>query len=432
MNVAPAPTAGYIARFWSPLAATWIMIAVEGPFVAAFIARLPDAKINLAAYGVALSIAIVAESPVMMITSAITALGRDSESYRRLRLFSNGLSAFSTLPLCLLLIPTVFDALVHGLLNLPSDVATLTYGALWIYLPWAAAIGYRRLIQGVMIRAGKTRQIAAGTIFRLASMAGTTILLFTFTDLPGTWVGSTGLVAGVVIEAFVARWMGRGAVRRILATPPPASTAAAPLSYSGILSFYYPLALTTVIGLAAHPLVTFFMGRAQAPVESLAVLPVLMALSFMFRSLGISYQEAAIALLGNNLENRRVVGRFAVWLGLACSLGLALFAFTPLFGFWFESVSGLTPELAAYARVPAMLLVPLPGLGVWLSYQRGVKVLTRQTKAITVGSVVEVLGIAAIFVVAGWGLDLVGVTAAAIAFLVGRILSNLYLQRSIV
>ena len=431
MNVAPAPTAGYIARFWSPLAATWVMIALEGPVVAAFIARLPNPKINLAAYGVALSIAIVVESPVMMITSAMTALGRDSESYKRLRLFSHGLNAFATLPLCVLLIPAVFDALVHGLLRLPSDVAGLTYGALWIFLPWTAAIGYRRLIQGVMIRAGKTRQVAAGTIFRLASMAGTALLLFTFSDLPGTWVGSASLVAGVVTEAFAARWMGRGAVRQMLATPPPASTAAASLSYSGILSFYYPLALTTVIGLAAHPMVTFFMGRSQAPVESLAVLPVLMALSFMFRSIGISYQEGAIALLGNDLENRRVVGRFALWLGLACSLGLALFAFTPLFGFWFESVSGLTPELAAYARVPAMFLVPLPGLGVWLSYQRATMVLTRRTRAITVGSILEVLGIAAIFAVAGWGLDLVGVTAAAIAFLVGRLVSNLYLQRSI-
>ena len=429
MNVAPAHTAGYITRFWSPLAATWIMMSLEGPVLAATIARLPDPKINLAAYGVAFSIAILIEAPVMMIMSAATALVRDSDSYKRLRLFSHGLNAFATLLLCLLLVPAVFDPLVTGLLRLPREVADLTYGALWIFLPWPTAIGYRRFIHGVMIRAGNTRQVAAGTVFRLVAMAGTAVGLFTFSDLPGAWVGPASLTVGVCVEAVVARWMGAGAIRRVLATRGPSAGAAGSLSFPGIVTFYYPLALTSVIGLATHPMLTFFMGRAQAPLESLAVFPVIHALSFMFRAVGISYQEAAIALLGNDLEHRRAVGRFATGLGVVCSAGLALFAFTPIFGFWFETVSGLTPELAAYARVPAMILVPLPALSVWLSYQRAVKVLTRQTKAITVATILEVTGIAIIFAAVGWGLDFVGATAAVLAFLGGRIISNLYLQR---
>ena len=188
MNLPPAPTAGYIARFWSPLAATWIMMSLEGPLPAALIARLP----------------------------------------------------------------------------------------------------------------GATRRVAAGTLCRLGAMTGTALVLFLFSDLPG--------------------------------------------------------------------------------------------------------------------------------LALACALGQALFAFDPLFGYWFETVSGLTPELAAYAAVPVLLLVPLPALSVWLSYQRSVNVLRRRTRPITVATILEIAGIAVIFAVAGWGLDLVGVTAASIAFLGGRLLSNLYLE----
>jgi hypothetical protein len=41
--------------FWMPLAATWLMMSVEGPFLAAVIARLAEPKYNLAAYGVAFS-----------------------------------------------------------------------------------------------------------------------------------------------------------------------------------------------------------------------------------------------------------------------------------------------------------------------------------------------------------------------------------------
>ena len=45
-----------ILVFWMPLAGTWLMMAVEGPFLAAVIARLPDAAPNLAAYGVAVCV----------------------------------------------------------------------------------------------------------------------------------------------------------------------------------------------------------------------------------------------------------------------------------------------------------------------------------------------------------------------------------------
>ena len=44
-----------IFRLWVPLAATWLMMSVEGTFLAAVIARLDEPTFNLAAYGVAFS-----------------------------------------------------------------------------------------------------------------------------------------------------------------------------------------------------------------------------------------------------------------------------------------------------------------------------------------------------------------------------------------
>ena len=63
-----------VLSFWTPLAATWLMMAAEGPFLAAVIARLPEPKHNLAAYGIAFSIALLMEAPVIMIMGATTAL----------------------------------------------------------------------------------------------------------------------------------------------------------------------------------------------------------------------------------------------------------------------------------------------------------------------------------------------------------------------
>ena len=88
-----ALTQGRIFRFWLPLAATWLMMAVEGPFLAAVIARLAEPVYNLAAYGVAFSLALVVEAPVIMLMSAATALARNRLSYVRLRTFTHLLNA---------------------------------------------------------------------------------------------------------------------------------------------------------------------------------------------------------------------------------------------------------------------------------------------------------------------------------------------------
>ena len=402
-------------------------MAFEGPFLAAIIARLPDPLYNLAAHGVAVAFAILVEAPVIMIMTASTALVTDASSFRKLRNYTYALNAAITGAMLVVVTPAVFRWFFQGIIGLPDDVARLTYGALLILLPWPAAIGYRRFFQGLLIRAGLTRLVAYGTLVRLAVMTSTAAVLFGVLALPGAYVGAAALSAGVCFEAVASRLMARRTVRKLIGTQDKNAPAAERLDYRRITHFYYPLALTSIVGLAVHPMLTFFMGRARFPLESLAVFPVVHALSFVFRALGLSYQEVAIALMGKDFEHYDELRRFAFGLGIAASAALALIAFTPLAGFWFETVSGLSPELASFAIVPARILAPFPALSVLLSFQRGVLVQGRHTGPITGATVVEVAGIAIAFVAFSNGLDLVGVTAAMIAFVVGRTASNAYL-----
>jgi len=371
--------------------------------------------------------AILVEAPVIMIMTASTALVTDASSFRKLRNYTYGLNAAITGAMLVVVTPAVFRWFFRGVIGLPDDVARLTYGALLILLPWPAAIGYRRFFQGLLIRAGLTRLVAYGTLVRLAVMTSTTVVLFVVFALPGAYVGAAALSAGVCFDAVASRLMARRTVRKLLGTHDKNAPPAERLNYRRITHFYYPLALTSIVGLAVHPMLTFFMGRARFPLESLAVFPVVHALSFVFRALGLSYQEVAIALMGKDFEHYDELRRFAFGLGIAASAALALIAFTPLAGFWFETVSGLSPELASFAIVPARILAPFPALSVLLSFQRGVLVHGRRTGPITGATVVEVAGIAIAFVAFSNGLDLVGVTAAMIAFVVGRTASNAYL-----
>ena len=448
-----------IFAFWGPLAATWLMMAAEGPYLAAVVARLPDPTLGLAAYGVAIAMAVLIEAPVIMLLSASTALVEDAVSYRRLRTFAHGLNAFSTLLLLLVLVPSVHRGLMIGALGLPEDLARLTYGALWCFLPWPAAIGYRRFWQGVLIRSGRTRLVAGGTVVRLVAMSAAAIALAVSTDLPGASVGASALSCGVVVEAAVSRWMARDAIGALLgpsnrgaltvarpsvssdphdiaeigrvgvstADPDAGPAEGAELRFSDIARFYVPLALTSLIGIGIQPMLTFFMGRAASPVESLAVFPVVHSLGFIFRSVGLSFQDAVIALVGRRDEGYAEIRRFAIGLGAGLSGILALIAFTPLSHIWFVHVSGLSPGLAAFAIPAARVLTPVPFLGVILSLQRGTLIRNRTTGPIIVATAAEIAAVAAVFVVVGWGLGWVGATAAFTGFLFGRLAANLYL-----
>jgi hypothetical protein len=403
------------------------MMAAEGPFLAAMIARMPGPEFNLGAYGVAFALAILIEAPVIMLMSAATSLVKDRISYLKLRNFSRGLILATTLLLLIVLVPGVYRWLTETLLQLPSEIADLTYGALWFFLPWPSAIGYRRFLQGVLIRAGKTRLVAMGTLIRFLAMTVAALLGYLLLDIPGAWVGGLALGTGVTVEAIAARFMAAETVRDLLAEEGKSAYTGRTVTYRAIATFYLPLALTSLIGLTIQPLLTFFMGRSVSPVESLAIYPVVHSLSFFFRSVGFAYQDAAIALIGERFEHYRELRRFCFTLGAVTTAGLALVAFTPLFQLWFTVLSGLTPELTSFALIPARIIVPLPFLSVLLSFQRAILVEGRRTQHITWASVIEVTTVAVLFLTLGFGFEVVGATAAFTAFLGGRLLSTVYL-----
>ena len=413
-----------ILVFWMPLAGTWLMMAVEGPFLAAVIARLPDAAPNLAAYGVAFAFAIIVESPVIMLMSASTALVNNRDSYLVFRRFTIALSALMTGVMLIIVMPPVFDTLASWL-NLPVAVASLTHQALILMLPWPGAIGYRRLLQGLLIRHDMTRRVAYGTVVRLVTMCATAFFAAWWLSISGALVGALALSVAVVAEALAVRRMSRRAIRALMDRK---KTEGQRLTLSNVVKFYVPLALSSFMAMGVQPMVTFFMGQSRMALESLAVLPVLNGLTFLFRSLGLSFQDASIALLGDHMEQYRPLRNVACTLAIVTSVCLAVIAYSPLSFLWFYDVSGLSIGLTEFAIPPLQILVLLPALSVLLSFQRALLVNARTTKVITSATAIEVAGIAMVLWIAIHYFNAVGVMAAVTAIVLGRICANILLM----
>ena len=249
-------------------------------------------------------------------------------------------------------------------------------------------------------------------------MSGSAVILYFFLQLNGALVGAAALSIAVTMEALASRFMAR-----------KLTDDKSTLSYPNILHFYYPLALTSLLGLGVQPLVTFFMGHSRMALESLAVFPVVHSLVFIFRGVGLSFQEVGIALMGKSDENYKLLRNFAAMLGSGLVLLLSLIAFTPLSEVWYQQLSGLSPELSQFAILPTQILALMPGLTVLLSFQRAVLVVHKHNAPITVATGLEVLVIVGLLFVSINYFDMIGITAAALALITGRLLANSYLLK---
>jgi Na+-driven multidrug efflux pump len=413
-----------IFMFWGPLALTWVMMALEQPFLIAFIARLSDAKFNLAAFGIAGSFAMLVEAPIIMLLSASTALVSGQNSYRKLKKFTDVLNASITGIHLIILIPAVFKFIIIDIMEVPDNVASLAYTALVIFIPWSASIGYRRFYQGLLIRKGFTRLVTYGTLVRFSVIAIVGLILF-LAGFPGAYVGAAAMSAAVLLEAIATRIMVSETLKEVLAREDPENSN---LSMRDVTRFYSPLAMTSVLSMGVHPFVTFFLSRSILAVESLAVLPVVGSLVFIFRSMGLSYQEVNIALLGRGKHNFDMLKSFAINLGIVVTVLITVLAFTPLADLWFINVSGLTKELADLSYLPLKIMILLPALTLIMSFQRSTLVLGGKTGPISVSTAIELAVIVLVLFICTGVFNMIGVVAAAISFVAGRVISTLYLM----
>ena len=413
-----------ILKFWIPLAATWLMMSFEGPYLSALIARLPEPKFNLAAYGIAFSLALIFEAPVIMMMSASTSLVKDYHSFRQLKKFNYLLIFFLTSLIILFVVPPVFYFVTENLIGLPDNVAHLTHIAVLILIPWPASIGFRRFYQGILISNGHTRLVAYGTVIRLLSMSLTAFILFKVSNVPGVIVGAASLTTAVLCEAIASKIMTLGIIKKIKSRPDIDENI---LSQKEIFIFYYPLALTSLLTLGIQPFVTFFIGQSRMAIESFAVMPVVTSLVFIFRALGLSYQEVVIALSGEKFEGFEQLKKFAVKLAIIAAGILMIIAFSPLAELWFSEVSGLSDSLTEFAKLPLMIMSFFPAFTVLISFQRAVLVKAKETKQITYGTAIEFIGIIIVVSVCIKYFSLIGAVAATVSFVIGRMAACAYL-----
>lgn len=412
---------------WLPLAVSFELMMLEGPTVQAAMGRLPDSKLHLAAWGLTMALALLVESPVIMLLATTIALVQDESSYRTLRRFMLRLLVGCTFLTALVAFTPLFNFVAHTLMGQPAPIVAAARPALRMMLLWAAAIGLRRFYQGILVGHGRTRLVTLGTVVRLATAIGVSIALAASGRLPGVQVGAIALMTAVIAEAVVTSLCALPIVRREVVTRPPAS--GPQRTQAAIWKFHLPLAATTVLMLMAQPITTSALARLDAPRETLAVWPVAASVLLVMRGWGLALQEITVALW-KRPDARSALSRFSGIVGSITTLITALIACTPLLNLYLSHVVHLSGDLWPAMRRAIGLGCMLPlvtALGAWA---RGVLVAAGRTTRIYQGMGIN-LTMHVLMLLMGIGLHLPGIWVAVSAYTFAGIAELVFLFRQI-
>ncbi len=380
MKIIRASGLGSVFATWWPLALSWILMGAEMPALSAVVARLPDPEVHLAAYGgVVFPMALIIESPVIMLLAASTALSKDWQAYTRLRSYMMRTGFALTVLHVVVAFTPLYDVLVGDVLGVPIEIIEPARVGLQIMTPWTWAIAYRRFHQGVLIRFRHSRIVGAGTLVRLGANLTMLLVGYALGNLPGIVVATMAMSVGVTVEAIFVAMVVRPVLRSEVRPAPPSSQQ---ITLRSFLDFYIPLAMTSLMTLLAQPIGSAALSRMPLALESLAVWPVISGLIFLFRSAGVAYNEVVVALL-DQAGSSRLLRRFAVLLTLTLSVLLLMVAATPLSEVWFRTISALPDNLATLAQNALWLALPLPALSVLQSLYQGLILHGRRTQGVT-------------------------------------------------
>jgi hypothetical protein len=403
-----------------------MLMGLEVPLFSAAVARMPDAVVNLAAHGgIVFPIALAVESPIMMLLAASTALARDTPSFRLIRRFMLGAGLALTLLHALVAFTPLYDVVAGRILGAPPETHGPGRVGLALMLPWTWSIAYRRFHQGVLIRYGRSRPVALGTLVRLAANGGVLAAGIAHGGWSGIAVGAAGISAGVIAEAAFIGACARPLVRDALGREP---LVLPPLALGGFLRFYVPLAATQMLSLSIPPLTAAAVSRMPLALASLAAWPSTTGLSFLLRGPAFAFHEVVVSLLGRDAD-AAALRRFAIGIGLVTGSVALLLGATPLGDLWFRGVIGLPPGVARLARLGTLAGALLPPITALENWWQGRLVHAHRTRSVTAGTAIYLGGTAVLLAIAIAAAPAPGIVAAAVAVTIASAGKAVWLAR---
>ncbi|HXH62157.1 MAG TPA: hypothetical protein VNI20_12460, partial [Fimbriimonadaceae bacterium] len=347
-----------ILLFFIPLAVSWIFMSVEGPVTAGIITRRGGEQAGLAGLALLVSLAIFIESPVIDLLTTSTTLSRTHAAYLQIRRFTAMLMLWVASIQALVSLTPFYWVLIERVIGAEHDVAVVLRPAMIVMIPWAAMVGWRRFLHGVLIRFDNTKPVGIGTSVRVISIVGFCLGLYEWTSIPGLTVAAIAMVAGVSCETLFIHLVSRPTIRRCL-DPMVGTDEDKGLPMNELWHFHYPLTLATMTMILSMPLISAALARSPDSVRMLAAWGLAQGTMFLFRSVTFALPETVVALY-RDTETRARLSEFCTRVGIVCGIAVLLAYFSGAANWFFRVVLDGKPEIVVLSALALLVTVLVP------------------------------------------------------------------------
>lgn len=401
-----------ILQIWLPLALSWLLMLIEGPFINGVLARLPGPELAIAAFGVIMAVAVVIESPIVPLLTTSTALSKTRQHFFAIRRFTLILSAITVGMHALLSWTPLYDLIVVPLINMPDALVEPVRAGLRVLVPWSGFVAWRRFNQGILIRNGYSKFVGRGTILRLAALAISAVGLGFLTDIPGVVVGAIASNLGTLSEAIYATLVTRPVIREQFLLPAE-DASEPPLRTRDLVKFHTPLFLSSLIFFLTRPMVSAGLARTADPTTTLAAWSVLVGLLAIIRAPLVAYPSVVVAL-AHRKDAFNKLRNFGLAIGAGALVLFSLAAFTPLRMIYFHTLIGVSDELTTVAISGAVFVLAMPLIGGMRSFIDGIVTSRKFTVALTFATLASISTMAMVLIF-GINRGMPGVPLGAVA-----------------
>ncbi|MBD2179186.1 hypothetical protein H6F42_19880 [Pseudanabaena sp. FACHB-1998] len=416
-------------REFLPLSLSDVTMACGDPAVTMTLAYLPEAQVNLASLGVAKSLAVLFESPIIMILHASNALAGNAASRIALWRFTLLGGGILSGLLYLLALPPVFSIVGIQWLAIPANMAASVQNIILIMGGWAFVIAWRRYFQGLLIYHGHAAALAKASLLRLAVLCITLAIGFGL-KLSGWLLAGGALMIGVTCEAILITAFAYqlGAVTKVSnkiskldaveLTKVSDVDSNFPKNIKQVWQFYYPLANSMLVVWGGRALLLSILGRGDDATTAIASWSAAWGLVLVIANSTRMVQQIVIKYHARMAFSSLFM--FALSIGLTCSLILFLMVATPISDQVIGSFIGNDMVLVAQIKPVILVCAIIPMLTALQNAGQGFLVGQGKTNRVNLATW---LGTAVLLTVAFLSIQnhLAGATSAAVAMVAAMV-----------
>lgn len=405
-----------LLRFFVPLAITWMLMMFTHNIISGGLSRTLNPTVSTAAYAVALSLAAIAEAPLVMMRQVTLAFVQSEQTFSAVgKVLLCTLGFFMAVVVSIGYIPAIGRFVFQGLLGVSDSLLAPTILAFRVTMFMPVTSGLRCIYQGVIMVRRRTTYISTGMFIRVGFMV---FLIFGFTRyrwVTGPLVGALTLVGGIAVEGIMAFFFGRRIIPR----------GEAQVDLRTVWRFYLPLVASSLMVSMGRPFIN--AGLARLPDATVALAAYSVASSFAWVIIAPSQNVHQVAMVfGRNPLDRPLVRKFAVAFALFSATLLAAISFSPVGPWILQNLISVPPEILNPTLAVVRTLSFFPLIMCWLEYNTGILLLSQSTRLVSLSKTVNLF--ATIAFVTFFARLLPGSVAAPLAQMIGFACEGVVLQ----